>query len=318
MNKDKQLYNIYSKYLKEKYGERVYKIPINIPVTCPNRNGKIAKGGCTFCGEKGAGFETLPNILSVQEQLKTNIKYIGEKYNAKKFISYFQNFTNTYLPLDLFKEYMKEACQDGVVELSISTRPDCIREEYLLFLKELAEEKRVNITIELGLQTVNYHSLKKINRGHSLGEFIDGVLRIKSYGFKICCHLILNLPWDTDIDVIENAKVISALGIDFVKLHSLYIEKDTIMGQQYEKGEIQLITKDEYIDRVILFLEYLSPNIIIQRLIGRAPEEDTIFMNWDTSWWKIRDEILNKMSNDSSYQGKRFNYLYGAIMEDFI
>ena len=318
MNRDKPIYRIYSEYLKDEYGEKVYKIPINIPVTCPNRDGKIAKGGCTFCGEKGTGFENLPNDLSIQKQLETNMEYIGKRYKAKKFIAYFQNFTNTYLPFTLFKSYMEGACQDGVVELSISTRPDCIREEYLLFLKELAEEKRVNITIELGLQTVNYHSLKKINRGHSLGEFIDGVLRIKSYGFKICCHLILNLPWDTDIDVIENAKVISALGIDFVKLHSLYIEKNTVMGQQYKKGEIELITKDEYIDRVILFLEYLSPDIVIQRLIGRAPKEDTIFVNWDTSWWKIRDQILKRMISESSFQGKRFNYLYGAIMKDLV
>lgn len=318
MNRDKPIYRIYSEYLKDEYGEKVYKIPINIPVTCPNRDGKIAKGGCTFCGEKGTGFENLPNDLSIQKQLEANMEYIGKRYKAKKFISYFQNFTNTYLPFTLFKSYMEEACQDGVVELSISTRPDCIREEYLSFLKELAEEKRVNITIELGLQTVNYHSLRKINRGHSLGEFIDGVLRIKNYGFQVCCHLILNLPWDKQIDVIENAKVLSALGIEFVKLHSLYIEKDTIMGQQYEKGEIQLITKDEYIDRVILFLEYLSPDMVIQRLIGRAPQEDTIFMNWDTSWWKIRDQILNKMVTESSFQGKKFNYLYGAIMKDLV
>ena len=162
---------------------------------------------------------------------------------------------------------------DHVVELSISTRPDCIIEEQLDLLKSLSQEKNLNITIELGLQTVNYHTLKKINRGHSLAEFIDATLRIKRYGFKVCSHLILNLPWDEEIDTVEGAKIISALGVDFVKVHSLYIVKDTKMAEQYLKGELKLLSKEDYINRVILFLEYLSPDIVIQRLIGRAPRK---------------------------------------------
>lgn len=318
MEKDKPIYNVYSQYLKEQYGEKVYKIPINLPVTCPNRDGTIARGGCTYCGEIGAGFESLSNNISVEEQVNTNIEYIGEKYKANKFIAYFQNFTNTYLPLNLFKKYIRAACHDKVVELSISTRPDCIREEYLLFLQKISKEKDIKITIELGLQTVNYHTLEKINRGHTLAEFIDAVLRIKKYGFKICCHLILNLPWDNETDVLESAKILSALNIEYIKLHSLYIEKKTIMGEQYTRGEIRLITKDEYVDRVILFLEYLSPDIVIQRLIGRAPEETTLFMNWNTSWWKIRDEIIEEMHKRSTFQGIKFQYLHGKAMEKFV
>lgn len=308
------LYNIYSQYLVKEYGEKVYKIPINLPVSCPNRDGNISMGGCTYCGEKGAGFESLSNQLSVKEQLKRNIAHISKKYKANKFIAYFQNYSNTYLPLNTFKKYMGEACVDHVVELSISTRPDCIIEEQLDLLKSLSQEKNLNITIELGLQTVNYHTLKKINRGHSLAEFIDATLRIKRYGFKVCSHLILNLPWDEEIDTVEGAKIISALGVDFVKVHSLYIVKDTKMAEQYLKGELKLLSKEDYINRVILFLEYLSPDIVIQRLIGRAPEEDTIFANWNTSWWKVRDEIEEEMRSRSSFQGKKFHYLYGSAM----
>ncbi|MCR1897584.1 TIGR01212 family radical SAM protein [Irregularibacter muris] len=317
MEERKILYRVYSEYLKEKYGEKVYKIPINLPVTCPNRDGNIAYGGCIYCGEEGAGYENLSNTLSVGQQMKENISYIRKKYKAQKFIGYFQNFTNTYMPLETFKRHVKEACIEDVVELSISTRPDCISNEYLDFLYKIKEEKGINITIELGLQSVNYHTLVKINRGHTLGEFIDGVNRIKKYDFQICAHLILNLPWDNELDVIESAKILSALNIDFVKLHSLYIEKNTVLGHQYEKGEVQLITKEEYVERVILFLEYLSPSIVMQRLIGRAPEETTLFMNWNTSWWKIRDQIEEEMAKRKVYQGEKCNYLNGPALKKF-
>ena len=318
MQKGKSVYRVYSQFLKKQYGEKVYKIPINLPVTCPNRDGTIAYGGCTYCGEEGTGYENLSNNLSVEQQIEINIEYIGKRYKANKFIAYFQNFTNTYLPLELFKKYMRAACHEKIIELSISTRPDCIREDYLLFLQRLSKEENLKITMELGLQTVNYHTLEKVNRGHSLAEFIDAVLSIKKYDFQICTHLILNLPWDQKIDVVENAKILSALNIDFVKLHSLYIEKNTMMGEQYQKGEIEIISKDEYIERVILFLEYLSPDIVIQRLIGRAPKESTLFMNWNMSWWKIRDQIIEEMSKRSTFQGVKYKYLHGKAMEKFV
>jgi radical SAM protein (TIGR01212 family) len=308
-------YNVYSEYLKNKYGEKVYKLPVNLSVTCPNRDGTVGCGGCTFCGEEGAGFENLSNRLSVKQQIETNMKYIQEKYNVHKFIAYFQNFSNTYLPLDAFKAYILEACVPEIAEIAISTRPDCINDSYLEFLDDVRKEYKIEISIELGLQTVNYHTLKKINRGHSLAEFIDAVTRIHHYSFDICVHLILNLPWDTMDDVIENAKIVSALGIKQVKLHSLYMVKNTVMGDLYRKGEINIIPVEEYVDRVIVFLEYLNPAITIQRLIGRAPEENTLFVNWNMSWWKIRDMIEAEMERKDSYQGKKFDYLNGKAVK---
>ena len=227
-------YSIYSTYLKERYGEKVYKIPINLPLTCPNRDGALGSGGCSFCGEIGTGFENLSNTLSVEEQLKTNIAYIKDKYKANKYIAYFQNFSNTYLPLSKFKEYIHAACIKDIVEISISTRPDCVNDEYLSFLREIKEQSGINIIIELGLQSVNYHTLKKVNRGHGLAELIDASYRVKKYGLESCVHMILNLPWDTMEDVVEGAKIVSALEIDQVKLHSLYILKDTDLGRAYE------------------------------------------------------------------------------------
>lgn len=305
-------YNSYSRHLQDKFGGKVYKLPVNLSGSCPNRDGTLGTGGCIFCDEKGAGFQCLPGSLSVQKQLEENKNFFKKRFNAYKFIAYFQAFTNTYMPLTAFKEAVQAASEiDDLVGISISTRPDCIREDYLDFLQAIALKKGLIINIELGLQTVNYHTLRFINRGHTLAEFIDAVLSIKKYGFEICSHLILNLPGEDDLDVIENAKILSALEMDYVKLHSLYIVKDTVLGQMYERGEIELITLEQYINRVLLFLEYLSPQVVIQRLVGKGPEGNVHFSNWDTSWWKIKRLIEETMEGRETYQGKKFDYLKG-------
>lgn len=310
-------YFAYSDYLKQKYSQKVYKLPVNLPLTCPNRDGKCGEGGCIFCGDVGAAFENLPSTLSVKEQLKENMDYIGKKYKAEKFIAYFQNFTNTYMPLSDFERTVNEAVMENIVEISVSTRPDCINDDYMRVLKKIKDEHNIEITIELGLQSVNYKTLKKINRGHTLAEFIDAVMCIQKYGFDICAHLILNLPFDDDEDIIECAKILSALKVKQVKLHCLYIVKNTIMANMYQNKEFDMGTYFDYVDKVILFLEYLSPDIVIQRLIGRAKEEHTVFANYGSSWWKIKDSIDAQMEMLDTYQGKKCDYLGGKCLKRF-
>ncbi len=305
------LYNKFSQYLKNKYGTKVYKLPLNLPVTCPNRDGSQGSAGCIFCGEEGAGFENLSCEMSVAEQLEHNSKYIGQNYGSDKFIAYFQNYSNTYLPYNLFVKNISEACRDGIVAIYISTRPDCISDKYMEFLSEIKREKGMDIVIELGLQTVNYHTLKLLNRGHTLAEFIDASIRIRKYGLEVCAHYITDLPMDNIEDVIEGAKIISALGVSQVKCHSLFILQGTELERMYSKGDIKPIESDEFIDRTIAFLENLNPDIVVQRLLGRAPAERTVFCNWNTSWWKLQDMIEAKMNERNTYQGKCFNYLNG-------
>lgn len=288
-----------------------------MPLTCPNRDGCVGVGGCIFCGEEGGSFENLSSEISVKKQVMKNKEYISKRYKANKFISYFQNFTNTYMPIEEFKKVVEESIVEDIVGISISTRPDSVSEEYLQYLSEVKERYDLDITMEIGLQTVNYHTLYKINRGHTLAEFIDSILLCKKYGIRTCAHLILNLPWDDEKDVIECAKVISALRVDEVKLHALYILEGTTLGRMYNEGKISIISKDEYIERVILFLEYLNDNIIIQRIIGRAPEENSLFVNWNESWWKIRDSIVEEMERRESYQGKNCDYLNGKALRKF-
>lgn len=311
-------YKKYSTYLKDVYGEKVYKIPINLPLTCPNRDGEIASGGCTFCGDVAAGFESLDNQIDVKTQMETNIERMMKRYKAKKYIAYFQNFTNTYMPLEVFEKSIRESCIDHVVEVCVSSRPDCIHDAYLEILKRVSEENNVQISIELGLQSMNHETLKKINRGHTLAEFMDAVLRIKKYGFKVGVHLILNLPWDTKEDIIETAKVLSALDVDLIKIHSLYILKNTVMGEQYLNNEFDVESVDSYVDKVVNFIRYTQPNTVFQRLLGRAPKEETLFCNWDMSWWKIQDMIEEKLESLNAYQGDFCNYLNGKGVKKFV
>lgn len=312
-------YRQYSNHLIEKFGQKVYKLPVNLPGTCPNRDGTVGVGGCIFCDEEGAGFECLPNTLSVQQQIKENRKFFVKRFNAQKFIVYFQAFTNTYIPLETFKENMlAAAAEEDVVGISISTRPDCINDDYLDFLQELQSQRNLDINIELGLQTVNYHTLKKVNRGHTLAEFIDAVQRIKKRNFEICVHIILNLPWDNRLDVMENAKILSALGIQYVKLHSLYVVKGTVLAEMYQREEFSIIPLEEYIDRVVTFLEYLDPSIVVQRLVGKGPQENQLFSNWSTSWWKIKQDIENCFEERSTYQGKKYDYLNGKALSKIL
>lgn len=310
------IYNEYSKYLKEKFNCKVYKLPVNLPLTCPNRDGNLSSGGCTYCGEVGTGFEMHSCTMSVHDQLARNMSFIRQKYKAEKFIAYFQNFSNTYLAFDEFKRYIQEAVMDDIVGMSISTRPDCLNEDYVTFLAEIKREHDLDMTVELGLQTANYKTLRKINRGHSLAEFIDAVLMLKRLDLSVCAHVILNLPWDTMEDAVETSKVLSALQVDFVKVHSLYILKNTEMGNEYLNGSFVLASKEEYLSRLEAFLAYLDPNIVIQRLFGRAPEKDTLFSNWGTSWWKLRDEFIESMKNKNLYQGIFFDYLRGRALKN--
>ncbi len=311
-------YLMISEYWRQRYGEKVYKLPVSLPVSCPNRDGTCGYGGCIFCGSIGAGYENLPDSMKITDQIAKSRYHIQAKYKAAKFIAYLQNFSNTYLPPESFAAAAEESCQPDVVGVAVATRPDCVNDKYLEILADLRARRDVDITLELGLQTVNYRTLEWINRGHGLAEFIDATLRAAKYGIDVCAHMILNLPGDEMIDVVEGAKTLSALRIQQVKLHALYVVKGTQMAELYERGEVELGGCDEYVDRAVVFLEHLSANIAIQRLIGRAPEANTLFTNWSKGWWKIREMIEMRLREQDTWQGKRCDYLNGPAVKKFL
>lgn len=300
------LYRTYSHHLKTKYGQKVYKLPVNIPCSCPNRDGTKGKNGCIFCGESGSGFELLDQKLSVTEQLNQNKAFIQKKYKANSFIAYYQSFSNTYLNFDLFKKFMLEGASfPDVVELSISTRPDCIQDHQLDYLSELKNKYNTNITLELGLQSANNKTLSILNRGHTLEDYIHSANRIHEYGFNLTTHVISDLPWDTEEDIFNLSQVLNETESDYLKIHSLYVEKNTELEKMYING-LKLLDADQYINRTIMLLENIHPEMVIQRLIGRVPESESVIANWHQSWWKIRDQLVERMIESNSFQGKYY------------
>lgn len=313
-----ELYRTYSDYLKTKYGEKVYKIPIAVPVTCPNRDGRLGTGGCIFCGSIGADYETDGPGFGISGQIERSISHMGKKYKAKKFIAYFLNFTATYAPLENFCRWMEEAAgHPDIAGLSISTRPDCIHEKYLDILEGIREKYGTDITIELGLQSVNPHTLIKIGRGHTAAEFVDAAIRIGKYQFGLCAHMIADLPWDDRIDVEEMAKLVSALPVTEIKIHSLYVVKDTILANLYKKGQVQLLPQKEYAERVVLILSRIRPDIAVQRIVGRA-SDNTVSIHEGRPWWEVKEYIERMMKKRDIVQGAACDYLDGAAVRQFV
>lgn len=299
-------YRKLSDYLKEKYGERVQRIVIHGGFTCPNRDGRKGWGGCIYCDATGSGFTTEASLPIREQVLKMKERY--EKKGIRKFIAYFQAFSNTYdSPENLKKKYEEALVDDSIVQLSVSTRPDLVPEKVLDVLEEFKD--RVDVSVELGLQTANYRTLRLINRGHTLAEFVDAAVRVKRRGFELVVHVILNLPWDDALDMIETAKLLSALSVDGVKIHSLYVVEGTELARMYRSGEIRICSLEEYVDRVVTFLEYLSPNVVIHRLVADPPREGTIFGNWGKSKLELVNTIEKELERRNTYQGKKFDYL---------
>lgn len=295
-------YLSYSAYSRKVYGMKVYKIPIHLKGTCPNRDGTKGKGGCIFCGEEGGSFDWVRG--SIREQYRNNKEFIAKRYKAEGFIAYFQNFTGTYLPIEDFRRSLEEIAPENPLGVSISTRPDCLGKEYLDCAEDLFGAE--NVTFELGLQSPNNATLDLLNRGHSVEDYIEGARRLKERGFRLSTHMILDLPWDEESDMIKGAKLLNEVRSNEVKIHNLYIPKGTRLAEWYIKGEFQPIEMESFINRVILFLEHLDPDMVIGRLLGRAPEENVLFANWGRSWFYIRDEIVRRMEREGKHQGRLF------------
>lgn len=295
----------YSQYLNKKYGEKTYKIPINIPSHCPNRDGTKGYGGCIFCAEDGSGHENMDAETDIALQFETMRQILQSKYRVKKYIAYLQSFSNTYLPFEDFKRYLTQTAQlKDCVAIAVATRPDCVEKRHIDFLKSLGEEHAVDICVEIGLQSANEETLQILNRKHTVKDVVRSAREVKNAGLELCLHVISNLPWDDREDTVKTAKLINELGVDTAKLHTLYIAKGTKLESMYGRGEIELLSLEETVKRTILTLEHLRPTIAMQRLVSRVTEEISVFCNWHTSWRKVLKQIEEEMLRHGSYQGK--------------
>lgn len=288
-------------HLKEKYGEAVHRIPINAGFGCPHRDAQTGLGGCIYCDSTGSGF-SVDRSLSIGQQIEKRSKELRER-GIGKFIAYFQAGSNTYESLEKLEEIYRSALVDGVVALDVSTRPDLVQDEVLALLDTFSKE--TDVILELGLQSVNNSTLRRINRGHSLSDFIDAVIRARKYKLEIVAHVITNLPWDSIEDVIECAKILSSLRVDGVKMHSLYVVKDSVLGQSCDVGFLSSMTLDDFILRTVEFLDHLDPEIVIHRLVSDPPRERVIFGNWGLPKIDILNEIQKKLVSENRYQGRK-------------
>ena len=296
-------YNNFNTYLRNIFGCRVQKITIDAGFSCPNRDGTISTIGCIYCNVRGSGTGAHAKGLSVTEQLLQGKRTLSKRYKAKKFIAYFQAFSNTYAPFDRLKSLYEEALEvDDVVGLSIGTRPDCVDESVLELLQGYG--KKYLVWIEYGLQSVHDATLAFINRGHDFKCFKKAVAATKNRGIKICAHVILGLPNEKKTDMLETARAVASMEIDGLKIHLLYIVKGTKLDKLYAAGEYRCLEQQEYVDLVCDFLERIPKNMIIQRLTGDPHPEELVAPMWSKKKMETMDLIKETLEKRDSWQGK--------------
>jgi len=296
-------YTDLNSYLRGLYGCRVQKITLDAGLSCPNRDGTIAVGGCIYCNARGSGTGAYGRGLSITDQLEAGKSAMARRYRAQKFIAYFQSFSNTHAPLAHLKAIYDEAlADDDVVGLFIGTRPDCVSEPVLALLQSYSQ--RHLIWAEYGLQSARDATLARIRRGHDLACFQDAVAATRSRSIPVCAHVILGLPGENRADMCFTAEVLAAAGVDGVKIHSLYVVKGTALEGQFEAGTYRCLEQSEYADLVVDVLERLPARVIVQRLTGDPHPEELIAPSWCRDKAGTLTAIRRRLEQRDSWQGR--------------
>jgi len=303
MQADQLRYYDLNTYLREQFGCRVQKISVDTGLTCPNRDGAVGTGGCIYCNTQGAGTGAHLSGVSVSRQIQSGKAFLGRRYKANKFIAYFQAFSNTYAPVKTLAGFYDEAlAAEGVVGLSIGTRPDCVDDSVLALLESYAKTHMV--WVEYGLQSMHDDTLDFINRGHDFECFKDAVKRTQGRGIKICTHLILGLPGEDRNRIRQTARAVAKLGIDGVKLHLLYVVKGTPLERMYHQGDFTCLTQDAYASLVCDVIERLPSHLVIQRLTGDPHPEEMVAPRWALDKAGTLNLIRKVLAQRDSRQGK--------------
>lgn len=290
-------YLSFNKYLKDKFGQKVYKISLDGGFTCPNRDGKIDTRGCIFCSKGGSGDFAQNRDLSITEQIESGKKIVEKKIKNGKYIAYFQAFTNTYAPVEILRAKYSEAINHpDIVALSIATRPDCLGDDVIELLDEMNKIKPV--FVELGLQTIHSDSAKYIRRGYSLEVYNEAVKKLKNIGVNIVVHIILGLPNESEEDMLESVKYVCQSQIDGIKLQLLHIIAGTDLAKDYEKGLFKTLEFDEYVELIAKCVAIIPKNIVIHRLTGDGAKKDLIAPLWSADKKKVLNAI-NKALRES-------------------
>ena len=302
-------FNSYSEYFKNQFGERVQKVSVDAGFTCPNRDGTLAKGGCTYCNNDAFNPSYCQPAKSITQQIEEGIEFHKKRYRrAGKYLAYFQAYSNTYAPLEkLIKIYNEALSFPHVIGLVIGTRPDCIDDEKLAWLCELS--KKYYIILEYGIESCYNKTLQRINRHHTWEQSKEAILKTHEYGIKTGAHIIFGLPGESRKEMFDEAKILSKLPLDTIKFHQLQIITETVMARQYQTNpaDFDLFGLEEYIEFIVGFIEQLNPNFIIERFTGEVPPRFLAGPNWGI----IRNDLVNNrieniLKDKDTWQGKFF------------
>lgn len=295
-------YNSLDNYFKLTFGKKIYKVSLDGGFTCPNRDGKLSKKGCIFCSERGSGDFAGKRGDEIYNQIEEQLKLIEKKFPEGEVIAYFQNFTNTYADVNYLREiYTRALSHPRVVGLAIATRPDCLGEDVLDLLDEL--NKKYFIWIELGLQTINEEVARKINRQYPLQTYIDATKKLNERKIKFVTHIIVGLPYEDEEDPLKTAVFAEECGTWGVKIHLLHVIKNTILEELYNRNELKLQKKDEYVKKIVKILANLSYNIVIHRVTGDGDKNSLIGPLWSLNKRDVLNSIDKLMKEENVTQG---------------
>ena len=298
-------YYAYSHYLRSKYGRRVQKVSLDAGFTCPNVDGTVAIGGCTFCDNRSFSPSRRVKRQQLRQQIDDGIRRLKRRYDCNDFIAYFQPATNTYgEPSRLRELYFEAAEHPQVVAMAIGTRPDCVPNEVIDVLAEVAQQ--LPLSVELGVQTIHEQSLEWMNRGHGYACFPDALERCQGRGFELCSHIILGLPGESHADMMATADAMASLPLDSIKLHNLYAVRNTPLADQVNSGEVALMGRNDYVTTLVDFIERLPPTMIVERVSGDAPGDYFVGPSWCLDKPAVLTAIQNEFERRDTWQGKRW------------
>ena len=302
---DQKRYHTWNYHLKNKFGHKVFKVALDGGFDCPNRDGTVAHGGCTFCSAAGSGDFAGNRADDLIKQFDDIKSKMHTKWKDGKYMAYFQAFTNTHAPVEVLREkYETVLNQEGVVGLSIATRPDCLPDDVVEYLAEL--NKRTYLWVELGLQTMHESTANLINRAHDFASYVEGVEKLRKHGIRVCSHIINGLPLETTEMMMETAQAVANLDVQGIKIHLLHLLKGTPMVKQYEKGMLEFLSFEDYVNLVCDQLEILPPEIIVHRITGDGPIDLMIGPMWSVNKWEVLNAIDDELLRRNSWQGKHW------------
>jgi radical SAM protein (TIGR01212 family) len=301
---DKRYHNL-NYFLRNKFGDKVFKISLDAGFSCPNRDGTISRGGCLFCSERGSGDFAGDRNFSISKQFEDIKEMMSKKWRSCKYIAYFQAYTNTYASVEeLRKKYDEALNQEGVVALAIATRPDCLDDDILELLEEY--NKKTYLWVELGLQTSNDKTAKLINRGYRKEIFEEAIENLRTRGIEVVAHTIFGLPEETKENMLDTIRYIASKNVQGIKIHLLHLMKETPMVKLYDQGRLKFLEKDEYVDLICEAITLLPQEMVIHRLTGDAPRNLLIGPMWSLKKWEVLNAIDRKLKEEELYQGKNF------------